>query len=59
MSRADYDDPLYKESIPQRITPAPGSGKGPTACWEAAQVPAEENDEATPFLAVVVDGIAR
>lgn len=28
-------DPFLRELIPQRITPAPGTGRGPTASWLA------------------------
>lgn len=30
MSRTDYNDPLYRECIPVRITPAPSLHTGPT-----------------------------
>lgn len=36
MSHADYLDPLYRELIPQRLTPAPKADDGPTARWATA-----------------------
>lgn len=52
MSREDYDDALYRESINIRITPAPGTGQGPTACWLSSLEP-DEADPEGPALTVV------
>lgn len=36
MSREDWNDPLYRESCPQRCSPPPGPLDGPTAAWMRA-----------------------
>ncbi len=50
-----YDDPLYRESIPHRIAPPPGTGRGPTACYLAAQRPETGEEDDAPML-TVIDG---
>lgn len=42
MSRADYDDPLYRECIPQRITPTPSLHRGPTEQYRLLELDREK-----------------
>lgn len=47
-----YNDPLYRESIPHRITPAPPSYDGPTARWLRYL-----EEQAAKVLPLPVDGV--